>query len=89
MISFIYQKAAVFAEFYAQVNYDQMIPALVILTCKRLGLGEKPASTILNLLENTKYVVSTAYGESKAFYSTDWEGHIFGTGQGSGASPGF
>ena len=54
-------KTAAFAEFNAQANYDWMIPALVILAFKTLGLGEKPASTILCLLENTKHLVRTAY----------------------------
>ena len=65
-----------------------MIPALVVLACKRLGLGDAPGKMILDALENTVHRFQTAHGDSVK-YRADLLKQLFGTGQGSGGSPHF
>ena len=57
-------KDGAYAEFYAVANYDQMIPALVVLACNRLGLGDAPSKMLLDALENTVHQVRTAHSDS-------------------------
>ena len=50
------------AKFDAMVNYDRMIPALVALACRRLGMNVKACSMMLDAMENMKHRIRTAHG---------------------------
>ena len=43
------------AEFDAMANYDRMIPALVALACRRLGMNIKACSMMLDAMENMQH----------------------------------
>ena len=77
------------AEFNAMANYDQMIPALVALACRRLGMNIKACSMMLDVMENMTHWIRTAHGDSAQTYCTGELFKVFGTGQGSGGSPAF
>lgn len=83
------QKNAAFAEFDATANYNRMIPALVALACRRLGMKGNTTDMFLDAMENISHKVRTAFGESEETYQTDNAFKVFGTGQGSGGSPAF
>ena len=67
--------------------YDRIITSLGMIACRRLGM---PANTIrcqADTLLQMKYEVKHAYGVSQNQYSSSAIEPLFGTGQGSGASP--
>ena len=66
-----------------------MIPALVVLACNRLGLGDAPGKMLLDLLENMVHRLRTSHGVSTMAYKANLLKKFFGTGQGSGGSPHF
>ena len=76
------------SEFDASANYDRILPALVVIACQRLGLGEKVADLLYDSLINLKHQVRTNYGLSHEYGPTT-DQPLFGTGQGSGGSPTF
>ena len=84
-----YKKTAATAEFDAVANYDRMIPALVALSCQRLGLGDTAARMLVDSLEGIKHRIRTGFGDSQETYRSDQLYTVFGTGQGSGGSPTF
>ena len=65
-------------KFDAQANYDRMIPALMVLACKQIGLGNKLLDIMLEMLEKTQHTICAAFGDSEGYYKSDEEGHIFG-----------
>ena len=73
-------------EFDASQCFDNLIPTLVVLACRRLGLGRQPGNMFLDSLEGMQHQVRTADGKSYIYTSTD-QTELFGTGQGSGSSP--
>ncbi|KAI2489451.1 hypothetical protein MHU86_25142 [Fragilaria crotonensis] len=67
--------------------YDRIIVALGMLAARRCGMPENAISLHASALKFMKYTVKTVYGISEDTYQgTDFE-PLFGTGQGSGASP--
>ena len=80
---------AAMAEFDAIANYDRMIPVLVAMACRRLGLGKAAGNMLLDTLKNTKHRISTGFGDSEETHSSTKDHKVFGTGQGSGGSPHF
>lgn len=71
----------------ASACYDRIIVALGMLAARRCGMPDNAISTHANALKWMKYKVKTIYGISEDNYSgTEFE-PLFGTGQGSGASP--
>lgn len=71
----------------ASACYDRIIVALGMLAARRCGMPENAVCTHAHALEWMKYKVKTIYGISEDNYSgTEFE-PLFGTGQGSGASP--
>lgn len=71
----------------AEGCYDRMIPALVVVACRRLGLPRKPGWMLLDCMVSMKHRVRTTVGESNETYSSTSENILYGTGQGSGGSP--
>jgi hypothetical protein len=71
----------------ASACYDRIIVALGMLAARRLGMPENAIRCHSQALELMKYTVKTIYGISKQnYHGTPFE-PLFGTGQGSGASP--
>lgn len=66
----------------ASACYDRIIVNLAMLAARRCGM-----STHAEALEFMKYTVKTLYGISEANYQGTPFEPLFGTGQGSGASP--
>ena len=69
--------------------YDQIILALVVLTCRRLGLGISASEMLLDALRDVVHRVRTGHSVSVGKYAPRDNMHHFGTGQGSRGSPSF
>ena len=68
--------------------YDRIIPNHAMLCCMSHGMPPSAASCIGTTLLNAKYYLRTALSESTTFWSNTPTTPIYGTGQGSGISPG-
>ena len=71
----------------ASACYDRIIVTLTMLAARRCGMPELAAQTHAEALKFTKYKVKTIHGVSEACYQGTPFEPLFGTGQGSGASP--
>ena len=67
--------------------YDRMITSLGMIACRRLGMPENAIRCQADTLKHMKYAVKHMYGVSSQQYSGSESEPLFGTGQGSGASP--
>jgi hypothetical protein len=67
--------------------YDRIIIALANLVARRFGLPEEIARLHGTTLQEMKYYVSTALGISDNHYTHSSASPVYGTGQGSCASP--
>ena len=71
----------------ASACFDRIIVALGMLAARRCGMPTNAVQTHATSLELMRYTVKTVYGVSEGSYiGTPFE-PLFGTGQGSGASP--
>ncbi|KAI2498302.1 hypothetical protein MHU86_16172 [Fragilaria crotonensis] len=71
----------------ASACYDRIIVALGMLAARRCGMPENAIRVHAEALELMQYTVKTVYGVSEDnYHGTSFE-PLFGTGQGSGASP--
>ena len=43
------------AEFDVAANYDRILPALVVIACRRLGLGKQAGDLLFDSLANLKH----------------------------------
>ena len=68
--------------------YDRIIPNHALLSCMSHGMPPTAASCIGNTLKNAKYYLKTALNESSTYWTNTPSTPIYGTGQGSGISPG-
>lgn len=72
----------------ASACYDRIIVALAMLAARRCGMPEHAVQTHADALRLMRYTVkTTAHGVSGQNYSGTAFEPLFGTGQGSGASP--
>ena len=71
----------------ASACFDRIIVALGMLAARRCGMPAHAVQTHAQSLELMKYTVKTVYGISEASYQGTPFAPLFGTGQGSGASP--
>ena len=71
----------------ASACYDRIIVALGMLAARRFGMPGNAMKTHADTLEFMRYAVTTIYGISKENYKGTPFEPLFGTGQGSGASP--
>ena len=71
----------------ASACYDGIIVALGMLAAQRFGMPDNAIKTYADSLEFMRYVVKTMYGISEENYTGTPFEPLFGTGQGSGASP--
>jgi hypothetical protein len=65
--------------------YDRIVPSQATLTTRRVGLAPRTASTMLEILANTKFHVRTAYGVSPRSFQNEPTSMILGLLQGSAA----
>ncbi len=66
----------------AAACYDRIIPALAMMSCRRLGLPTNLSELNASMLAQARYRVKTLMGIAELFFLC-----AFGTGQGSGNSP--
>ena len=68
--------------------YDRIVPNHAMLSCMSHGMPPSAASCIGTTLLKAKYYLRTALNESSSYWSHTPSTPIYGTGQGSGISPG-
>lgn len=71
----------------ASACYDRIIVALGMLAARRCGMPPHSVNTHATSLQFMKYTVTTVFGISEENYHGTIFEPLFGTGQGSGASP--
>ena len=71
----------------ASACYDRIIVALAMLAARKCGMPSHAVRTHADALFLMKYAVKTIYGVSEDTYQGTVFEPLFGTGQGSGASP--
>ncbi|KAI2488890.1 hypothetical protein MHU86_25944 [Fragilaria crotonensis] len=71
----------------ASACYDRIIVAFGMLAARRCGMPENAIHTHSSALQLMRYAVKTVYGVSVDTYQGSESEPLFGTGQGSGASP--
>lgn len=71
----------------ASACYDRIIVPLAMLAARRCGMQKEAITLHATTLQNMRYKVKTAYGISEKAYTGSCDHPLFGTGQGSGASP--
>jgi hypothetical protein len=71
----------------ASACYDRIIVALGMLAAKKCGMPDNAIRTHSECLQLMKYVIKTVHGISEDNYHGTPFAPLFGTGQGSGASP--
>ena len=68
--------------------YDQIIPNHAMLSCLSHGMAPTAATCIGSTLQHARYFLCTAINESSNYWTHSPTTPIYGTGQGSGISPG-
>jgi hypothetical protein len=71
----------------ATACYDRIIVCLGMMAARRCGMPSNAIRTHADTLKFIKYTVKTVHGVSESNYSGTPFAPLFGTGQGSGASP--
>ena len=67
--------------------YDRIIPSVSNVIARSMGLHSNIANIHGNMLEKAEYRIKTQLGISSGFYIHSLDHPVFGTGQGSCASP--
>ena len=67
--------------------YDRIIISLGMMACRRLGMPTNAIRCQAEALQKMKYTVKTMHGLAPLQYNSSDSSPLFGTGQGSGASP--
>ncbi len=67
--------------------YDRIVTSIGMLACRRLGMPSHAIKCQAETLRKMKYSVKHSYGVSDTYYESTDKEPLFGTGQGSGASP--
>ena len=71
----------------ASACYDRILVHLGMLAARRCGMPTNAIQIHADTLEGMQYRVKTAFGISNHHYTSEHGKPLFGTGQGSGASP--
>jgi hypothetical protein len=71
----------------ASACYDRILVHLGMMAARRCGMPNNAIQVHADTLEGMKYKVKTAFGTSEQSYTSEPGQPLFGTGQGSGASP--
>ena len=67
--------------------YDRIVTSLGMLACRRLGIPVEAIRCQADTLRLMRYAIKHTYGISAMEYTGTADEPLFGTGQGSGASP--
>jgi hypothetical protein len=67
--------------------YDRFVTSIGMLACRQLGMPSLAIKCQAETLRKMKYSVKHSYGVSDSYYESTDKEPLFGTGQGSGASP--
>jgi hypothetical protein len=71
----------------ASACYDRILVPLGMLAARRCGMPDNAVRLHADTLAAMNYKVKTAFGTSDKHYTSQQDEPLFGTGQGSGASP--
>ena len=71
----------------ASACYDRILVPLAMIAARRWGMPVNAIELHAKTLEAMQYTIKTSYGTSEKYYTGNTEEPLFGTGQGSGASP--
>ena len=71
----------------AENCYDSIAHAITSLVFQYFGVPEKAIETMLTAIEEMKYFLRTAYGDSKEYVGSTIEVKFQGLCQGNGADP--
>jgi hypothetical protein len=71
----------------ASACYDRILVPIAMLAARRWGMPQNAVELHAKTLEAMHYTVKTTYGISEKHYTGSKDEPLFGTGQGSGASP--
>ena len=71
----------------ASACFDRIIVPLAMLAARRCGMPDQSIRIHAETLQKMEYAVKTQFGTSTGTYTGSKEEPLFGTGQGSGASP--
>ncbi len=77
----------VIASFDASNCYDQIAHTMASLIFQSFGVEDTAVAAMLETIQDMKFFLLTAYGDSKDFTSSTIEIKMQGLGQGNGASP--
>ena len=67
--------------------YDRIVTSLGMIACRRLGMPDNAIRCQAEVLRQMHYSIKHSYGISSRSYTGTEAEPLFGTGQGSGASP--
>jgi len=67
--------------------YDRIINGIAMLASRRLGMSTEAIAVHAGVLWELQYMIKTVCGVSSGYYQSSNDAVLFGTGQGSGASP--
>ena len=67
--------------------YDRIVTSIGVIACRRLGVPEAAIKCQAEALRTMRYAVKHVYGTASQEYTGSVDEPLFGTGQGSGASP--
>jgi hypothetical protein len=71
----------------AKSCYDRIVNGIAMLAARRLGMPESVVAAHAATLRLMQYCIKTMYGLSDSYIQSQGDSILFGTGQGSGASP--
>lgn len=71
----------------AKSCYDRIINSIAMIAAQRLGMSAEAIAVHAGVLWAMQYSIKTMYGVSEGYYQSTKDATLFGTGQGSGASP--
>jgi hypothetical protein len=71
----------------AKSCYDRIVNGLAMIAAQRLGMPPSAIATHAGTLHKMQYAIKSAFGVSEGYVQSSPGAFLFGTGQGSGASP--
>ena len=72
----------------AQACYDRIIPEVAFQISRKYGVSPDVIDVVRNTMSHSKFFIKLGSTVTQSYYSNTSENTMFGTGQGSGCSPG-